>query len=894
MPKELPKTYDASAHEDAVYKKWEESGLFNPDVCIEKDIAKENAVPFSMVLPPPNVTGHLHIGHAVMLALQDVMARYHRMKGDKTLWLPGTDHAAIATQSKVEKILHERDGITKHDVGREEFLRRVEQFAQDSHDTIVNQCKKMGASLDWSREAYTLDDARNLAVRTAFKRMYDDGLIFRGHRIVNWDPQLQTTVSDDEVEYVEKQEPFYYFQYGPFTIGTARPETKFGDKYVVMHPDDERYAEYENGQQIEVKWITGTITATVIKDEAIDMAFGSGVMTITPWHDATDFDIAERHDLDKEQIIGYDGKMLPIAGEFAGLTIKEARKGVVKKLEEKGLLVKIEDNYTHNVATNSRGGGVIEPQIKEQWFVAVNKEFERGGKTVTLKQLMQQAVRSGAVSIVPERFEKTYFHWIDNLRDWCISRQIWYGHRIPVWYCVGEEACTLACKQPIVSIEDVTACPHCGSTNLKQDPDTLDTWFSSGLWTFSTLGWPHEDAKDLQTYHPTSVLETGHDLIFFWVARMILMSQYLVNEVPFKAVYMHGLVRDEVGRKMSKSLGNVIDPLDIIPKYGTDAIRLALMIGTTPGNDVKMGEEKIASYRNFTNKLWNVSRYVLQSSEQQIVNREKNLAIDETKLTTAQQWIVQKLNILVKEVTEDIEAFRFSQAGERLRDFTWNDYADWYIEVSKFEESEQTNAVLLFVLQTLLKLWHPFMPFVTEVIWQEMHGADAMLMVAPWPVAEKTKDANDFEAVKNVITAIRSLRADMGIKPSEKVTVVLYAHDAVELLHSQADIIQSLRTNVAELAISTAGEKVPHAAYAVVDGVEIFIPLEGLIDIKAEREKLAKRSQELKQLVAAIDRKLDNEQFVRNAPKDVVQKEIDKREGYRDELKKIKEQIKNL
>ena len=498
------KPYDPKETEDRIYKTWEESGFFNPDVCIEKRVTDKNAEPFCMVLPPPNVTGTLHIGHAAMLTIEDIMVRYARMSGKKTLWLPGTDHAAIATQSRVEKNL-EKEGIKKNDLGREEFLKKVEKFAQDSHDTIINQSKKMGSSLDWSREAYTLDAERNFAVKTAFKKMYDDEIIYRGHRIVNWDPKGQTVISDDEIVYEERKSKFYTFKYGPFEIGTARPETKFGDKYVVMHPDDKRYQEYKHGQKIELEWINGPMTATIIKDPVAEMEFGTGVMTITPWHSHVDFQLAEKYKLEKEQIIDKYGKLLPIAQEFAGMKITEAREKIVEKLKEKGLLVSVDENYVNRLATAERTGGVIEPQIMEQWFINVNKPIkDRDNKT--LKELMLAPVKNGEIKIIPNNFEKVYYNWIENLHDWCISRQIWYGHRIPVWYKGNEIYC---------GIEAPT------EEGWEQDPDTLDTWFSSGLWTFSTLGWPNKESKDLKTYHPTNILETGYDIIFFWVARMI-------------------------------------------------------------------------------------------------------------------------------------------------------------------------------------------------------------------------------------------------------------------------------------------------------------------------------------------------------------------------------------
>jgi len=729
IPAVFLKPYDPGAHEDRIYAAWEQSGFFNPDVCIGAGVATPDAPTFSIVLPPPNVTGTLHMGHAAMLAVEDILVRHARMQGKRTLWIPGTDSAAIATQSKVEGEIYKKEGKTRHDLGREAFLERVHAFAEESKNAIIGQTKKMGSSLDWSRYAFTLDDTRYRAVMTAFKRMYDAGIIYRGARIVNWDPKMQTTVSDDEIEHVEQTDQFYYLQYGPFVIGTARPETKFGDKYVVMHPEDERYAEYSHGQQLELEWINGPITATVIKDESIDREFGTGVMTITPWHDATDFDIAQRHGLDKEQIIDERGILLPIAGEFAGMHIKKARAAIIEKLQQKGLVTKIEETYVHNVATNSRGGGTIEPQIKEQWFIDVNKQFSMGpsqipgvsqGDLVSLKSLMIAAVQNGGTDIFPERFKRVYFHWIENLRDWCISRQIWYGHRIPVWYKDGEIYC------------DIT--PPTGD-GWVQDSDTLDTWFSSGLWTFSALGWP-EATPDLKTYHPTTVLETGYDILFFWVARMVLMSMFLVGQVPFKNVYLHGLVRDEKNRKMSKSLGNIIDPLDMIAKYGADAVRLSLIIGAAPGNDVPLSEQKTKGYKHFANKLWNITRFTLTAlldyDHSESVNRSDR---DEEILAT--------LRSTVTEVSLDIEKFSLHLAAEKTYHYVWHELADKILEESKpIIAGEDAGAkaarqqVLAECLVTSLKLLHPFMPYVTETIWQELptYLKDRdMLMIASWP-----------------------------------------------------------------------------------------------------------------------------------------------------------------
>ncbi len=722
---EFLKPYDPKTEEPTALALWDERGYANPDTCIAEGITSAAAEHFSIVLPPPNVTGTLHMGHAAMLAIEDILIRFNRMRGKRTLWIPGTDSAAIATQAKVESDIYKKEKKTRYDLGREELMQRIDAFTKESESTIIRQVKRMGSSLDWSRYAYTLDDTRYRAVMTAFVRMYEAGLLYRGDRIVNWDPALQTTVSDDEVEYVTKTDPFYYFTYGPFEIGTVRPETKFGDKYVVMHPDDERYASFTHGQTIDLEWVNGPITATVIKDEAADMNVGSGVMTITPAHSAVDFEIAQRHGLDIEPVIDERGILLPIAGEFAGTHIKKARPLIVEKLRAKGLVSRVDEAYEHNVATNSRGGGVIEPQIKRQWFVGVHKEFklERSdipslpaGSNTTLKALMRAAVESGAIKIAPERFEKVYFHWIDNLRDWCVSRQIWFGHRIPAWYrghdvYVGLEA------------------PE--GSGWGQDPDTLDTWFSSGLWTLSTLGWP-EETPDLQAYHPTSVLETGYDILFFWVARMVLMTTFFTGQVPFRQVYLHGLVRDEKGRKMSKSLGNIIDPLEMIEKYGADATRLSLVVGAQPGNDLKLSEDRVRGYKHFANKLWNITRFTLENTADMD---------DSAPLTDADAALVEEATGMAHTVAEHIEAFRLDLAADAVYHFVWDRFAAEILESSKAilregdaEARRSKQRMLYAILVIALKTLHPFMPFVTEAIWQRLPKKDhAVLMVAAWP-----------------------------------------------------------------------------------------------------------------------------------------------------------------
>ena len=718
MDEKFLKPYNPKETEDRIYKLWEESGFFNPDVCVEKGIVKEDAPYFSIILPPPNVTGILHIGHAFEDSMQDILVRFNRMNGKRTLWIPGTDHAAIATQTKVEKLL-EKEGIRKSDLGREEFLNRVNAFAKESHDSIINQLKKMGVSLDWSREAFTLDEKRNLAVRTTFKKMYDDGLIYRGHRIVNWDPKGQTVISDDELVYVEQKAKFYTFKYGPFEISTARPETKFGDKYVVMHPEDERYSAWTHGQKINLEWINGPIEATVIKDPMIDMEFGTGVMTITPWHSHEDFALAEKYKLEKEQIIDKYGKLLPIAQEFAGMKIVDAREKIVEKLKEKGLLVSIDENYTNRVATAERSLGIIEPQIMEQWFIDVNKPIkEKDGKT--LKKLMMGPVKNSDIRILPDRFEKVYYNWIENLRDWCISRQIWYGHRIPVWYKGKEIYCGLEAPK---------------DEGWEQDSDTLDTWFSSGLWTFSTLGWP-EKTKELASFHPTTVLVTGYELIFFWMARMILMSRYMVNQIPFKTVYFHGIVRDITGKKVSKSSGNNIDPIDIINEYGADALRMALIVGVGPGNDTKFDINKVKAYKHFSNKIWNITRFVLTNTE--------NLKFDENFSLYGEQELelIKERDLLIAEITKEMEEYKFYLVAEKIYQYVWTRFADVIIEESKnILEGTDENKKLArkqFLFDTLLKILkivHPFMPFVTEEIWQAIpiDKNKNLLMVEKWP-----------------------------------------------------------------------------------------------------------------------------------------------------------------
>ncbi len=892
----LEKAYDPKAVEDRIYDVWEKSGAFQPESCDPK------AESFTVSMPPPNATGQLHLGHAVMLALEDIFIRFARMQGKKVLWVPGTDHAAIATENVVIKQL--KDGGMKDprkELGREKLIAKIAEFVEGSKNTIRGQVRKMGSSCDWSRERYTFEPSLNRCVNEVFKKMHADGLIYRGHRIINWDPKLQTTVSDDEMEYKEEKGAFFTFQYGPFQIATARPETKFGDKYVVMHPKDKRYAKYKHGETFDAEWINGPVRATVIKDESIDMEFGTGVMTITPWHDKIDFDIAERHGLEKEQVIGFDGRLLDIAGEFKGMKIEEARPLIVEKLKSKGLLVKTDENYVHNKAVSQRGGGSIEPQIKLQWFIDVNKEVvdwqPKGSKKkekMSLKQIMHSVVHHGDIEIIPDRFGKTYFHWIDNLRDWCISRQIWWGHRIPVWY-KGDEA--------VVSAES----PGAG---FEQDSDTLDTWFSSAMWTWSTLVDPKlaadanlsledilKNSPDFQTFHPTSVMETGYDILFFWVARMILMTTYATGQIPFKTVYLHGLIRTREGKKMSKSdPSTMIDPLDMIAKYGADALRLSMIVGQSPGADSRLYEEKIAGYRNFSNKLWNASRFVLMQCEQAGIDPKSISTLpDAETLSLADRAILHASEILIEDTTKGLETYALSETGEKLYSFTWDTFCDWYLELSK---GTANHAVLVHVLRRLLTLLHPYCPFITEELWSQVKPVkDGMLIAKAWPeVKAERKDPKafgEFQMLIDVITAVRKLRTDQNVEPGKKITVIIHSKKHAALLGSQREHIMRMG-NVENLTIDAKPAKHENAASAFLADIEVHLSLEGLFDPVKLKASLEKEKAELSKYVQVLGGKLQNKNFVDRAPKELVDAEKGKLTEAEGKLQKIEERLKQL
>lgn len=885
----LPKTYSPEDHESQIYDEWDESGFFNPDN-LECSNDAEN---YCIVMPPPNVTGTLHMGHAGMLAYQDILIRYHRMNGYRTLWLPGTDHAAIATQTKVEKII-KQEGTDRHKMGRENFLQRVESFAKDSHDTIVGQVKKMGSSCDWSREAYTLDETRTKAVRSVFKLMYEDGLIYRGERVVNWCPRCHSTLADDEVEYENENGKLYWLKYGPFVLATARPETKLGDTAVAVHPDDKRYKEMV-GKEFTIKGVLGDFQVMVVADKAVDPEFGSGAIKVTPSHSFVDSEIAKRHNVSSKQIIDEDGCMMNNCGKYSGMTTLDAREAIVDDMQKMDLIDHIEDDYQHNVSICYRCSEKIEPIPSKQWFIDVNKKITKHDKSI--KEMCIAAVKDGIfgkkkIQIIPKRFEKNYFHWINNLRDWCISRQIWYGHRAPVWH--NKDKIYVGVEPP-------------KEKGWIQDKDTLDTWFSSGLWTFSTLasdpkqielknGKLKINSSDFDKYHPTAVLETGYDILFFWVARMIIMTTYSIDDIPFSDVYLHGLVLDEHGKKMSKSKGNVIDPLDMIKKYGTDATRLSLVIGSTPGSDLKLSEEKVAGFRNLINKLWNIGRFISAKTENNNFSK-----INPKELTSSDVWILTKFRDLIQTVTEGIKEYRFSSTGELLRQFMWDDFADWYIESSKFEQNDKTkSAVLSVIFRDLLKLWHPFIPFVTEKLWKELDDKK-LLLVSSWPKKEAYDElieqcdlqSNEFETAMKIISLVRNARSAYSIEPTKKIKLIISKANSKKLQPLEK-IIKSLRTGISEIEFTEFKPALNNCYAQTIDDFEIFIPLEDVIDIEKEKARLSDDIASTKKYLNSLEKKLKNKKFVENAPKQVIEDTSTKLASSKEKINKINDFLSKL
>ncbi len=940
---EIPKAYDPKEVEDKIYKKWEESGMFNPDNFPPKagppgaeDLHKRVET-FSIAMPPPNATGILHVGHASMLAYQDLMVRYNRMKGKRTLWLPGTDHASIATQTKVEKIIA-KEGKTKYDMGREKFLERVRDYVENSKNTIKNQTRKMGSSCDWSRERYTLDDGLTQAVKEVFVKMYHDELIYRGDRIVNWCPRCESTLADDEVEHAPQKTKLYYFKYQkdfPITIATTRPETKLGDTAVAVNPKDERYKSYI-GKAYEINLGNGIHKIKIIADRDVDMSFGSGALGVTPAHSMIDWQMAQKNNLEIIKIIDENGKMNAESGkDYEGLPVIEAREKFVKYLEANNLIEKIED-ADQGLSICYRCDTPIEPLPSLQWFIDVNKKITIKGnkyfKNKSLKEVMLKAVKGGEIKIIPERFEKIYFHWIENLRDWCVSRQLWFGHRIPVWYREKSEIRNLKFEinskfQIQNSKQEENQEIYVGveapeGNGWIQDSDTLDTWFSSGLWTFSTLlDQDYEKYKtfkewianssDLKKFHPTSVMETGYDILPFWVARMILMTSYVVGEIPFETVYLHGMVRDKQGRKMSKSLGNGIDPLEMIAKYGTDALRMSMIIGSSPGNDIKLYEEKIEGYRNFVNKLWNISRFILTTigaSELEKIKGEDIKKFSAKKLTLTDKWILVKLSDLIVSATKNLDKFNFSAAGEEIGRFMHNDLADWYLEIAKVEmrnnpeSKREKDIILLHCLKILLKLLHPFIPFVTEEIWGKFkhtpnpsQEGNNLLMTEKWPKflfkADK-KDIADFNLIKNSISAIRNLRSEHKIEPAKKIKA-FFVSKKMNLLNKEIEVIKWLG-RLEDLIIVSKKNKTEEALTAFIDGVEIYLPADGLFDIEKEFIKIEKEIKENKKIIADAERNLANKNFTERAPKQIVAETREKLKNSKETISKLQEKKENI
>ena len=877
MKKDLPKTYDPKLVESAIYDMWMENDCFKA----EPDPDKK---PYSIVMPPPNVTGQLHMGHALDSTLQDILTRYKRMEGYSALWLPGTDHAGIATQIKVEEELRVKEGKTRYDLGREKFLERVWAWKEKYGSRIVEQQRKLGVSCDWSRSRFTMDEGCSRAVREAFCEMYDKGLIYKGSRIINWCPHCLTALSDAEVEYVDKPGHLWYIRYplsdgsGDIVVATTRPETMMGDTGVAVNPNDEKF-QHLIGKTCILPIMNREIP--IVGDEYCEIGFGTGAVKMTPAHDPNDFEVGLRHNLDVIRVIADNGTINENGGKYNGMDRYECRKALVKDLEEQGYLVKTEP-YSHNVGTCYRCHNDVEPLISAQWFVK-------------MKPLAEEAIRvvkDGTIKFVPERFSKTYLNWMENVHDWCISRQLWWGHQIPAWYC--DE-----CGHINVSREDPTKCEKCGCTHLTRDEDVLDTWFSSGLWPFSTLGWPDFDSEDLKYWYPTTDMVTGYDIIFFWVARMVVSGMEQMKKEPFKTVFIHGLVRDDKGRKMSKSLGNGIDPLEMAEKYGADALRFNLITGNSPGNDMRFYVEKCEAMRNFANKIWNASRYVLM-----------NLTVEETGLPDAadleieDKWVLTKLNTLIKEVTENMDAYELGVASAKVYDFIWDTYCDWYIELTKarlYGENEKSKLaaqkVLVYVLDQFLRLLHPFMPFITEEIWQAIPHEGKFLMLADWPKYDESlnfgAEAAHMESVMNAIRSIRNRRAEMNVPPSKKSTLYVVS-DKGEIFRQGEGFICRLAYADKVIICENDPEGHENMVCVVTNDAKLYIPLEELIDFEKELARLEKEKANCLKQIAMFEGKLSNEAFVSRAPEKVVAEQREKLEKNRALLAQLEESEKRL
>ncbi|MFZ4648620.1 MAG: valine--tRNA ligase [Patescibacteria group bacterium] len=868
MKKEMEKIYNPQNCEDLVYKKWEDSGFFNPDNLV----LLEDAPSYTIILPPPNITAKLHIGHSAMLAVEDLMIRYRRMNGYRALWLPGTDHAAIATQNVVEKNIFNATGKTRHDLGKEQFLSEVWNFVNNTQSTILTQTKKMGSSLDWSRLAFTLDEKRKEAVRKMFVEMYNEGVIYRGERIVNWCPRCHSTLSDDEVEYHEQEATLYTFKYSkdfPFAISTTRPETKLGDSAVAVNPKDERYQKYI-GQESTIDFCGQVLKLKIIADRKVEIGFGTGALGVTPAHSMVDWQMAQEENLPVIKVINEEGNIHEGFSNYSGLSVLAAREKIVTKLRDSDLMIE-EKIFSNNLSTCYRCDSAVEPLPSKQWFIGVDRPVKKfDGKT--LKEKALETYSNGNINFLPDRFGKSFESWMNNLRDWCISRQIWFGHEIPVWYqgeeiFVGENA------------------PE--GEGWTQDVDTLDTWFSSGMWTFSTLGWPEnfvngKKSGDLAKFHPTQVLETGYEILTLWVSRMIMMSLFAIGEIPFEKVYLHGTILDSKGKKMSKSKGNGIDPMDVISIYGADALRLSLLMGSTPGNDSRYSEEKVETKRNFVNKLWNISRFILSGLSEDFIFCQDN-SLPEAK-TLSDQWILAELNKTSQVVRGKLDDFNFSLAAEELSDFTWNKLADWYLEIAKVEKDK--DEILCYLLKSILILWHPFIPYVTEEIWSQFN--EDLLMVKQWPQDFGKKDLVAIEKqniIQEIIISIRNARSENKVEPVKKIEAIIISEDNFSLINSQQQVIKSLKTGISEITLLKKGEKSEKSIAVVVGKIEIY--LLGAIDEEKEQLRIVKEKENLVKMISLLSGRLENEEFINKAPLALVEKEKSRLEAMRLELEKI-------
>ncbi|NIS79453.1 MAG: valine--tRNA ligase [Anaerolineales bacterium] len=888
---DLPKSYSFKSVEERLYKWWESSGYFRPQIDLERR-------PYVISIPPPNVTGELHLGHAMFVAMEDMMIRHSRMKGVPTLWVPGSDHAGIATQLQVEKQL-EIEGTSREELGREAFIERTWAWKRKYGGIITEQLRRLGASCDWERERFTLDEGLSRAVREAFVRLYERGLIYRGTYLINWSPGLQTAVSDLEVEYAEEEGTLYYFNYPVensdehIPVATTRPETILADTAVAIHPDDDRYRHLVGGRCL-VPILNRPIP--IIEDSYVDLEFGTGALKITPGHDQNDYEIGQRHGLEVVNVLEPDATMNANAGPYAGMDRYACRDQLWSDMERAGLTIKTEP-YLMQVPRTQRGGEVVEPMVSTQWFVRMQPLAEHGLRTV----------RQGNIRIVPDRFTKVYFNWLENIRDWCISRQLWWGHRIPAWYC-GE------CEQITVAREDPDRCSHCDSENIQQDPDVLDTWFSSSLWPFSTLGWPDE-TEDYAYFYPTTMMETGYDILFFWVARMIMMGLEFTEEAPFEVVYLHGLVRDEHGRKMSKTLGNVIDPLDVMDEFGTDALRFTLLTGSTPGNDMNLSLQRVEGNRNFANKIWNAGRLVLMALKKSPSSLE-----EEIQPTAADRWITSRLNALIRDVDRLFEAHQYGEAGRQVYDFFWGEYADWYLEISKLQMRESsdrawhTAKTMVDILDACLRLLHPFTPYVTEELWGRLksacqaHGAgfepsggwEDALIVARWPSAEMLTESDEklvaqFGQIMELVRAIRNIRAEKNVDPARRIPAIFIGGTMTVFLEQQRNTICSMaKLDSDDTEIHESLDAPPSNAVSLVVGsIEAYLPLAGMVDSSVERERLSKELEELNTHIERLETLLAGP-FSERAPKEVVEKEKEKLHSLRDAAEKIASQIRLL